>query len=407
VTLGILLVGACALPQLAEVPNASAVATTLYVAKGGGDTGNCQSATAPCASISYAMSQAYDAMSRDATIDVGPGTFKANLDNPWGFYLTIQGSGPERAQATTLEPEAPKGSIVDAERGGWTLDQLTLKGLSGDPVVSNYAGSIDLVDSTITNSANAVTTGAPSTAFVTIDNSTISENGVGVFTEPGGSSTVDIADSTIADNGVGIEGGYHSGVDLAGTIVSGNRDGDCAMTFGNVRDAGYNLGDDGSCGFSASNHSQSGVDPDLGLLQNNGGPTKTQSPALGSPVLGQIPPGTTTPTGTALCSGTDQRGVPRPAATNCDIGADEMECDTATVGVPFSFKLTTFGTPVPSITEKGQMPRGLDFVDNGNGTATISGSPTKSGTYHITITFGTRKTKDVVTQPLTLTVNPG
>jgi|SRR5580658_6257026 hypothetical protein len=155
--IGILLVGACDLLQLAEVPNASAVATTFYVSKGGSDTGTCQSATAPCASLSYAVYQAFDAMALDATIDVGPGTFKASLGvNPEGFYLTIQGSGPKRVQATTLEPEARKGSIVDANRGGWTLDRLTLNGRSGDPVVSSYAGSIDLVDSTIKNSANAV-----------------------------------------------------------------------------------------------------------------------------------------------------------------------------------------------------------------------------------------------------------
>jgi hypothetical protein len=41
---------------------------------------------------------------------------------------------------------------------------------------------------------------------------------------------------------------------------------DCS---GDVTEAGYNLDDDGSCGFSAANGSESDVDPDLGPLQNN------------------------------------------------------------------------------------------------------------------------------------------
>jgi hypothetical protein len=104
-------------------------------------------------------------------------------------------------------------------------------------------------------------------------------------------------------------------VSAAGTIVD-----DCSGTIG---DADYNLGDDGTCGFSSANHSQSGVNPDLGPLQNNGGPTDTEAPATDSPALNQIPLGTMAE-GISLCPGTDQRGVARPQATDCDIGAVEL-----------------------------------------------------------------------------------
>jgi hypothetical protein len=58
-----------------------------------------------------------------------------------------------------------------------------------------------------------------------------------------------------------------------------------------------------------------GVDPKLGKLRNNGGPTFTMLPAAGSPALGAgANPGSLT---------TDQRGEARPA-TGVDIGAVEV-----------------------------------------------------------------------------------
>ena len=79
---------------------------------------------------------------------------------------------------------------------------------------------------------------------------------------------------------------------------------------------------------------------------------------------------------------------------------------TATVGQQFSFLVTTSASPVSSIIEKKKLPKGVTFVDNGNGTATIAGQPVKAGVHHLTIraTFGTGTTKYVVSQVLTLTV---
>ena len=67
--------------------------------------------------------------------------------------------------------------------------------------------------------------------------------------------------------------------------------------------------------------------PLLGHLAKNGGPTKTLLPAATSPaddVIPSVPP--TTLRGVAVCPGTDQRGVPRPAQgeTRCTIGAVEI-----------------------------------------------------------------------------------
>ncbi|MGO9342700.1 MAG: choice-of-anchor Q domain-containing protein, partial [Acidimicrobiales bacterium] len=204
-----------------------------------------------------------------------------------------------------------------------------------------------------------------------------------------------------------ISSGSVNKVTASATIFANSPSGgDCGAT-GVVVDEGYNLADDHSCKFNSAT-SKSGLKPHLGPLRNNGGPTETQSPAIGSPVLDQIPP-SATGNGITLCSSTDQRGVPRPKKTNCDIGAVEMERDLATVDKHFSFTFITFGTPVPTITEKGALPQKLTFTDNGDGTATISGKPKTSGTYHLTIkaTFGTGPTKYVVKQAFTLTVDSG
>ncbi|MFZ3262496.1 MAG: choice-of-anchor D domain-containing protein [Terriglobales bacterium] len=59
-----------------------------------------------------------------------------------------------------------------------------------------------------------------------------------------------------------------------------------------------------------------------------------------------------------------------------------------TIGVAGSFTVTTAGYPTPSLTEMGHLPSDLTFVDNGNGTATLSGTPTVfvGGDFPITFT---------------------
>ncbi len=54
------------------------------------------------------------------------------------------------------------------------------------------------------------------------------------------------------------------------------------------------------------------------------------------------------------------------------------------VGVFSSYTVTTSGFPNPTITEAGTLPSGVTFVDNGDGTATLSGIP-KPGTVGVFI----------------------
>jgi hypothetical protein len=58
-----------------------------------------------------------------------------------------------------------------------------------------------------------------------------------------------------------------------------------------------------------------------------------------------------------------------------------------TLGVPNSFSFAATGTPTPALSEQGALPPGVSFTDNGDGTATIAGTPQPTPTiaYGITV----------------------
>ncbi|MFI6056233.1 putative Ig domain-containing protein [Streptomyces violascens] len=78
---------------------------------------------------------------------------------------------------------------------------------------------------------------------------------------------------------------------------------------------------------------------------------------------------------------------------------------SATVGTAFSATVTTTGTPAPALTETGTLPPGLTFKDNGDGTATLAGTPAagSGGSYPLTINAANSAGK--ATGQLTITVN--
>ena len=79
---------------------------------------------------------------------------------------------------------------------------------------------------------------------------------------------------------------------------------------------------------------------------------------------------------------------------------------TFTVGTAGSFTVTTTGFPTPSLSETGALPTGVTFVDNGNGTATLAGTPAAAmgGTYTLSIKAHNGIGTDA-TQSFTLTVD--
>ena len=78
------------------------------------------------------------------------------------------------------------------------------------------------------------------------------------------------------------------------------------------------------------------------------------------------------------------------------------------VNQPESFTITSSGGyPTPAISETGAVPAGVSFIDNGDGSALLSGTPASgsAGTYPITITASNGIAPDA-TQSFTLTVLP-
>ncbi|HEY2259117.1 MAG TPA: choice-of-anchor Q domain-containing protein, partial [Solirubrobacteraceae bacterium] len=270
--------------------------------------------------------------------------------------------------------------VTVADRHSVTLKSLTVDGGLAQADVVAGSGSLSVVNSTITGGVSTAA-GAISLAPVnparpaklTVLRSTITNNiglggGAGAINVPNGSSNtvmnaVSVLDSTITANhgspaggirlaffdaltvrdstitsneGTGVwvpaAGTLVSPVALTNTIVAGNTSGgaspDCQDTQG-VSGGGHNLIGvlDSNCPgiVNATNGNQGGtaatpLDPHLGPLASNGGPTQTRALLAGSPAINA---GDSADCQAAPIGSTDQRGVKRNAAARlgCDVGA--------------------------------------------------------------------------------------
>jgi hypothetical protein len=183
---------------------------------------------------------------------------------------------------------------------------------------------------------------------ITITNSTVSGNQeAGVVTAPPKfDSNGTIQYSTIVGNRVGLLGGRllnvetgerHMGtwIEIGNSVVAGNLDGDCdAYPEGGIRSLGHNLmGNTTGCNFIPADGDLVGsednpIDPKLGPLQDNGGPTFTHALLEGSPA---IDAGANATCAAELVNSLDQRGALRPVdgdgdgSAVCDSGAYELQ----------------------------------------------------------------------------------
>ncbi len=229
--------------------------------------------------------------------------------------------------------------------------------------VANLGGSATISSSTISgNSAETVPGGSvPDTtgylgggiwdsgdvagSGLTLEDSTLANNvtaGSGGAIEAQG--TVTIAECTLAGNSANYGGGiddYYGNysVSLVNTILANNSASTSGPDIQNgAISQGYNLVDDtdGSWGFGATGDLLN-VNPDLGPLADNGGPTETMALAADSPALAV---GTTN----VSLPATDQRGDPRTRDGTVDIGAYEGQPG------PNSFQVSGFPTAITAET---------------------------------------------------------
>jgi CSLREA domain-containing protein len=241
-------------------------------------------------------------------------------------------------------------SIVDsavtdnqAGTGGGILNTGRLR-VSGTTITRNRA-----IGSCASFCSDASGGGIRNDGQLTITNSTISENRAiaDVIIEGGGirnAGTLDVEATTLANNtaaggclgnlpcivdhGGGIVNVAPGSATLRSSLLAGNRafdpqgqlsPNDCA---GALVSRGSNILQSlQGCQLSSISPSdQIGVDPFLGPLQDNGGPTLTRNLLAGSPAIDAVQ---------GDCPATDQRGISRPqdgngdAVRRCDVGAVE------------------------------------------------------------------------------------
>jgi hypothetical protein len=314
------------------------------------------------------------------TMTFSDGAIADNAANP---LSTTNGGGINNiGQMTVINTQI----TGNTSSGVFSQARMTL---SGCTVADNAGGGvINYLQMVITRCTIMGNTGGPgllaSVNTVVLDstivNNTTSGDGGGVnFNELNG--LLEIFGSTITDNVATSGGGIwvaaafaHARLVIDTTIVAQNTalmsDPDVK---GPVQSLGYNL--IGQVGGSSGwlNNDQTGtadapLDPMLGPLTDNGGPTPTRAPLLGSPAIDAGDP--------ALSGSKDQRGSIRQAHTSrTDIGAVEAERI-------FSFRVTA-----PAQVAAGQpfalTVTALDLYGNVATTYPV-GSVGATGTVHFT-----------------------
>lgn len=249
----------------------------------------------------------------DAGVACGP--------DPWTILSSVIAGNTASAYDGGLVAQTESTGLID----GSTIAGNTAKGEAGASLSASGSGRIVVRNSTIAGN-------------------TASEDAGGLEVDASASGAVAIEDATIAANHAGGNGGGirvvgSPGLTLADTIVAGNSAGGLGPDI-------YDLSTSVASAFSLVGSTSKAkltetvagsdllsVDPQLGPLQDNGGPTQTMALAPSSPAVNKGG-------GTAT---TDQRGDLRPVAypgvasssapgaNGADIGAFELQAPSPPV----------------------------------------------------------------------------
>ena len=230
---------------------------------------------------------------------------------------------------------APSGAGISSN-GPLSITNSTIQGNTassyGGGIFNDINGALTLSGSTISgNTAGDSGAGIRIVGgTVTVTNSTISGNSAG---DHGGAiwnaGTLAVKSTTLTNNtAVTASGGIRNfgTADLVNTILAKNAapaGPDCTDDFGGMTSLGHNLiGTADGCSFTPAAGDKTNVDPNLGPLADNGGPTKTHALLPGSPAIDAGDD--------SKAPDKDQRGVARPqdgdndGSARSDIGAFEL-----------------------------------------------------------------------------------
>lgn len=266
------------------------------------------------------------------------------VHNSVGAVLTVQDSSFEGNWTRRIEGGGAIRNL--GETRIWSSDFSSNRARSAGGIKNESAGTLWVNGSTFFGNQAESNGGAIDTnGLVYVTNSTFTgnsaERGGAIFVSNGPLAVVNMAFSTISGNTAGVGGTgstYGGGIGVTGvlnlraTIAAGNkvipadsRGPDISEeALGTTNTLGYNfIGDTSDSGlFSGTGHIVN-QPLQLGPLQDNGGPTRTMAIPVDALPVDKVP---------ALCLGaegaqlrTDQRGLPRPSGTACDIGAYEVQ----------------------------------------------------------------------------------
>ena len=269
---------------------------------------------------------------RDLTVRDGQATTNSATSLGGGIYN--QGV-LDLADCVVADNDANAGGGV-FNAGTLTVDSCTFSGNDAEDVaITNAQGGALMSSATLADVQITASTFSGNSAdlaghaiFVTngtlaLENSTLSGNlGSGDAALVIQNADVVLTNTTIVGNSVvGLSAfsfNETNTLDVANTIVANNGGNECSISgLSPILTITNSLSSDATCtGFDLPN-----VNPQLGSLADNGGPTLTHLPLPGSPA---IDAGAASP-----CPDLDQRGAPRPVdgdgdtTAECDIGAVE------------------------------------------------------------------------------------
>ena len=257
---------------------------------------------------------------RSATVDIDHLDFVDGLADDGGAIenfdstLTVSNSRFE-------SNSAGNGGAINNDDADLTVTDCTFitnTASSSGGAIKSYQGTVTISGSTFKVNGSGQYGGAilNNDSTMTVTNSSFYLNdaddyGGGIFNYEG---ILTVSNSTLSENsallgGGGINNTASSTLHLKNTIVANSPDGGDCVNNGTISTNIHNLVMDGSCSPAYSG------DPLLGSPEYNGGPTETMALGYGSPAREYGDP--------ATCESTDQRGVSRPQAAICDIGAYE------------------------------------------------------------------------------------